>query len=601
MQSLVGKSIGTYRIIRFLGQKNQSSLYIAVDQKEEKKVVIRFYFPGDGFSESQRRHVLSAFETLHKIDHPSLVGIIGYNMAGRIPYLVMPYIASESLQQHCAKPLPLRGAVRLLLPIARALEYTHSHHLPHGSINARNILWTDNGLVLADLGHMRLVDLMKSTQVGPSNTPIDTHSDIRDLGKVLNAMVSACDPAEVFHADNLPEQVRRVIKKALSADPQQAYDSMADFAGELEGLVGIHPPKRMTPQRHTDSSEISGAGDRLRELKGRPSAWLLLFPVLLAALAFAFLMTKPFDFLWPQSDPTLPAQNLAAAAGAGTEIFLPAETPAETDVASGITAQNSQPAQPLQAIDLPSPTPEPTFGIGSVLVSPMDGMRLLYVPAGEFWMGSDDRDADEQPQHSVYLDSFWIDETEVTNAMYAACVAAGACSPPVTNASSTRDAYFGNPDFDTYPVVFVSWTQAGEYCAWAGRRLPSEAEWEKAARGDDGRICPWGNQAPDDLLLNYNMLYSDTTSVGSFTQGASPYAALDMAGNVWEWVSDWYDSRYYQDAPADNPSGPESGSRHVLRGGSWYYDLNYIRAAFRFSANASTTLNDVGFRCALTP
>jgi len=280
-------------------------------------------------------------------------------------------------------------------------------------------------------------------------------------------------------------------------------------------------------------------------------------------------------------------------------------TPTNDPTRSAVSTEAVPTGGPTPQISAEIPTATapllPTLGSGSVTESAVDGMRMVYVPAGEFRMGSDDRAADEEPEHSVYLDAFWIDETEVTNSMYAICVAADACTPPVTSASSTRESYFGNEAFDAYPVIFVSWEQAQEYCAWSGRRLPSEAEWEKAARGEDGRICPWGNQAPDASLLNYNGEFADTTPAGNFPAGASPYGALDMSGNVWEWVADWYDSQYYQQSPSDNPYGPESGSRHVLRGGSWYYELNYIRAAARFSASASTTLNDVGFRCALTP
>ncbi|KPL83542.1 hypothetical protein ADN01_08070 [Levilinea saccharolytica] len=242
-----------------------------------------------------------------------------------------------------------------------------------------------------------------------------------------------------------------------------------------------------------------------------------------------------------------------------------------------------------------------TPSMGSTQVSPQDGMLMLYVPAGEFWMGSDksvdpQANDDELPQHRVYLDAYWIDQTEVTNAMYARCVADGACTPPAETSSYSRDSYYGSSQFDQYPVIYVDWNQASAYCAWAGRRLPSEAEWEKAARGTDGRIYPWGKQAPNGQLLNFNGNEKDTTAVGQYPAGASPYGALDMAGNVWEWVADWYGD--YPSGAVSNPTGPGSGEARVFRGGSWG-DASYgIRAAYRVRSLPGYRNVNFGFRCA---
>ncbi len=228
-------------------------------------------------------------------------------------------------------------------------------------------------------------------------------------------------------------------------------------------------------------------------------------------------------------------------------------------------------------------------------------MTLLYVPAGDFLMGSNDSDAlassDEKPQHTVYLDAFWIDKTEVTNAMYAKCVSAGACQPPGGNGSNTRNSYYGNSQYDNYSVINVSWNDATAYCQWVGRRLPTEAEWEKAARSTDGRIYPWGNASPDPTLLNFNQNINDTTEVGKYPSSASPYGALDMAGNVREWVADWYDPSYYANSLAENPTGPSSGDRRVLRGGSWLNPWRDVRGANRYRDVPDIRNYDVGFRC----
>ena len=248
---------------------------------------------------------------------------------------------------------------------------------------------------------------------------------------------------------------------------------------------------------------------------------------------------------------------------------------------------------------LPAVT-ESKFGVGSTMTSDKDGMTLLYVPAGEFTMGSDSSGSDSIPVHTVYLDAFWIDKTEVTNGMYDKCLKAGQCGPHDSVHSSTRNFYYGSVVYDKYPVIFVTWEDARAYCSWAGRRLPTEAEWEKAARGVDGRTYPWGNDTPNNNLLNYNAAIGDATEVGKYPNGASPYGALDMAGNVWEWVQDWYNETYYASSPASNPLGPDSGTYRVQRGGSWVIDDHYIRSATRYWAYLMSGYNYVGFRCAMS-
>jgi formylglycine-generating enzyme required for sulfatase activity len=263
----------------------------------------------------------------------------------------------------------------------------------------------------------------------------------------------------------------------------------------------------------------------------------------------------------------------------------------------------------------PTNTPPSNPTIDSIWVQSIDGMMMVYIPAGEFFMGSTDADItqamqrcsgstcnfnDEQPQHTVYLDAFWMDQTEVTNKMYALCVTAGKCNPPITSASYTHQDYYGNPRFDYYPVIFVSWNDASAYCAWAGRHLPTEAEWEKAARGTDGRTYPWGNTLPNLSLLNfnYNSIVGDTTAVGNYPNGVSPYGAYDMAGNVSEWVNDWYSATYYASSPDSNPTGPSSGDGRVLRGGSWSYLASSVRSALRNWISPTGSSDFIGFRCA---
>lgn len=300
--------------------------------------------------------------------------------------------------------------------------------------------------------------------------------------------------------------------------------------------------------------------------------------------------------------------SLAACGPAATSPPLPQPEPAA--VSPLAPALTPLPPTSTPEAFLPAETPP------SMRVSPADGMPQVYVPAGTVRMGGLDVFADrkdELPVHDVRLDAFWLDQLEVTNAMYLLCVQAGACSPPADWASDRRPSYFNTEEFKDYPVVHVTWQQAAAYCTWAGRRLPTEAEWERAARGDDFRNFPWGDDPPSAAYANFDRLVRDTSRVGSYPSGASPFGALDMAGNVWEWVADYYAIEYYKGSPGVNPLGPETSSTNlrVIRGGSFQDEWMDLRVSkrgaelgpdpdARYSApdRAGKHSSKIGFRCA---
>jgi formylglycine-generating enzyme required for sulfatase activity len=307
-----------------------------------------------------------------------------------------------------------------------------------------------------------------------------------------------------------------------------------------------------------------------------------------------------------------------------------------TPPALDLPVKTDLPANSESPVMTEAPVMTEVPGLGSTRVSETDGMALVFVPGGDFTMGSEGGSyANERPAHTVFLESFWIDQTEVTNAMFGAFVAQAGYQTDAESAGFSRgyDTDTGKsaqaqgadwehplgPDSSLsgladHPVVHVSWNDARAYCEWAGRRLLTEAEWEKAARGTDGWTFPWGNDF-DGTRLNSadvnlgagrgNTGFDDgfqlTAPVGSYPQGASPYGALDMVGNVWEWVNDWVDEAYYLSSPPADPGGPASGEYRIVRGGSWHDPEDGNRAAYRGWASPQDTDITLGFRCGLTP
>lgn len=289
------------------------------------------------------------------------------------------------------------------------------------------------------------------------------------------------------------------------------------------------------------------------------------------------------------------------------------------------TASSVEATKNADTVSLPEPVPPTTIEqkptIGSIRVSEIDGMEQVYIPAGEFLMGTNDVEAKREiiggraypeiPQFSYFLDEFWIDKYEVTNKQYRDCMDAGACTDPHRIGSYSYPDYFSNPAYDHYPVVWVTWFQATDYCKWVERRLPTEAEWEKAARGIDGRKYPWGNDPYTEDKANicdvnctrthrlpeFDDGYPDLAPVGSYPNGVSPYGALDMAGNAWEWNStEIIDYPYDANDGREDPGGIDI--ERGWRGSSWANGLWWLRSSVRYHALDFYSWYVLGFRCA---
>ena len=301
-----------------------------------------------------------------------------------------------------------------------------------------------------------------------------------------------------------------------------------------------------------------------------------------------------------------------------TAVFTPSPTPEAsfTPAPSGTPTASPTPTASLT----PTQTPLPT------MISDVQGVAMVLIPGGSFQMGMDpelsfqecqkfasncilERFADEAPVHSVELTSFYMDEKEVTNAQYADCVDQGKCVLPQELKSKNRPKYYNNYLYADYPVIYVTWEDASSYCKWRGASLPTEAQWEYAARGGlEGYIYPWGITAPVCSAGKKNGAQfndkdkcsnSDTVQVGLFAP--NDYGLYDMAGNVWEWVADRYKTDYYRNSPLLNPPGPEDGVYRVIRGGGWESEGHFLSVAIRHRLSPGTGSQNVGFRCVREP
>ena len=275
-------------------------------------------------------------------------------------------------------------------------------------------------------------------------------------------------------------------------------------------------------------------------------------------------------------------------------VLLTSCTPASTSTPITVPPTGAPPPTVVPATEAPALAPAVLAGpqAGSSMVW-LDGAMTVYVPAGEFTMGTG---TGNTPEKTVYLDGYWIYATPVTNKMYTQCVATGNCAPPAQEIGSP---VYSNPQYGDFPAIGVTWDMAANYCGWAQAQLPTEAQWEKAARGGDGAVFPWGIADPACSLLNFKGCLGHTTSVLDFPDGRSPYGANDMAGNVFQWVNDFYGEHAYDGMDPRNPAGPASGDSHVLRGSSYETEVALLQSAVRHFGGAGYHSSELGFRCAL--
>ena len=663
-----GQSIGRYHLIEPLGDGGMALVFKSRDTLLERYVALKV-IRTDMFNSAEMAQVLERFtreaKWLAGLAHPNIVKLFDFGSFEGAPYLVEELLPGGTLKERLGSPLPYRQAATLLLPVARALAYAHSRGIIHRDVKPANIMFSETGEpMLTDFGIAKIMTSEQaSTLTGTGigiGTPaymapeqslgqgVDARADIYSLGIVLYELITGRRPFQAdtpmavmymqikdplprprLFAQDLPEKAEAVLFKALAKNPNDRYPDMNAFAAALDELADI--PKVQSGFYNTETvleGRPAGAAKSSDPVTGTSQKPQTDSSARLSS-ASRPAVTPPNTvarktlpiWVWIGALGLLVVVCLVVGLAGGGFLVLSQGFSRETAVPTSTTAFT----EPTQESPQPTSTPEdiglaasPTAAAAQSIsiqtrTSPKDGMVQVFVPAGNFLMGSTDNQVtelkancptcdflNETPQHNIYLDDFWIDRTEVTNAQYARCVAAKECQQPALDSKNSMP-YYSDPKFADYPVFYINWNNAAAYCKWAGRSLPSEAQWEKAARGTNGAIYPWGDDNPNLNLLNSNQYIGATTKVGAYATGASPYGAFDMAGNVWEWVNDWYGVNYYAESPDKNPAGPSSGETRVMRGGSWFDQDPIVRAANRGYQPFDTSQYNLGFRCASQP
>jgi serine/threonine-protein kinase len=626
MSGLIGQNFGRYQILELLGAGGMATVYKAYDPRLEREVAIKV-IRREAFPPDEMAMLLKRFEreskSLGRLSHPNIVGVIDYGEYEGLPYLVMVYLSGGTLKDRLGKPLPWREAIHMILPIAQALEYVHGQNIINRDVKPSNILLTESGQpMLTDFGLVKLFGQQdnKDASLTSSGTGLGTpdymapeqwtgeptaQSDLYSLGVVLYEMITghrpytADTPAGVLlkqateslplpkqYVPDLPKDVESVLLKALAKDPKDRYVNMHIFIGELQNLLAGR--EVMASSIKTSRLREQMTGKVKREDLPKPVPQKKVFPILLIlGVVGVFFLFAAVGGYWLFTTPG---------------IFAPAPTPTQQQVVLPSPTEFIPPTETLQPTATPTAEPSlPTETPIPVEIRDNKNVSMLLVPAGEFTMGSDDTgDVGSRPAQEVYLDAFYIDKFEVTNEMYDACVYAVECRRPQQGGSATRNTYFANPVYANFPVLYVDWKMANAYCAWRGARLPTEAEWEKAARGTDGRLYPWGNDEPDCNLANHVGCVADTTPVDQHEAGVSPYGVYGMAGNVWEWTSTLFRPYPYQ--ADDGREDPDATGERIARGGSWHVfggNSGNVRVDTRMKLDPAYFGGYVGFRCVI--
>ena len=600
-----------YRIVNLMASGSYGATYRAYDIKDKRHYALKEYL--DASPEIQKRFRTEA-RRLTQLHHPQLAVFRDhFALNGIGQYLVSDYVDGVDLQSLLDQfgSLPADLIVSWLQAVCEPLSYLHKQGVLHLNLKPATIrLTADSQIFLVDTGLPGLGVRPHTDGYGSpeqqAQTEVSAASDIYSLGATLYTLLTHQVPPNALSlesglADLIPARevntdvapyLSLVAARAMSIRPDARYESAADFAKALNRPVELPAPIATKELRRTTAPTTTPApppilpAARRKQIEQRTiwglSAVLILLISFMAALTYA-----------SQNEPQ--------------EVEPGATTTIESVVLAALTAIAPTPTPLPPPTEPPTPTPEP--------IITETGARMIFMPGGVFRLGNDEGENDEKPSQLVQLNPFYIDETEVTNGQYAQCVTAGACDPPRSPNATYHETYYGSSAFADYPVIFVNWYDAQTFCEWREARLPSEAEWEKAASFDPVQALklryPWGDAFDGTKLnfcdancpaerhdLSFDDGHRDTAPVGSYGSGRSAIGIYDMAGNVMEWVHDWYDPRTYQNVSDTNPLGPADGQFKSIRGGSWLSDVEDVATTARTSFDPTVARANLGFRCA---
>jgi len=418
------------------------------------------------------------------------------------------------------------------------------------------------------------------------------------VGDLLDAEIDVPDNIDIVDSDTSSEEATLVEKRSS------------------ESVDDLSKTRRTPPEETMRRSFAEERQQMLANKRKRQRRTIVTMSVLFLGLLIAGFMALIALY---QAD-RLPSE-VASILDEGRESLdaaVPVGAQEEATVEEPAPENSPTPVLPAEQVE-PTEEEAPTEEVTEDGVIEQGGASMVYIPGGNFIMGNDDN-AGESPAHAVTLDPYYIDQYEVTNALWAECVADGACVSPASRRDYADNPYYGEPEFDDYPVLYVNWGQAQAYCEWRGSSLPTEAQWEMAARynaEDDALVTyPWGDDAIRENLnycdssclledrtlrdQNYDDGYPQMSPVGAFEDDLSPNGLYDMGGNMAEWVADWFSGDYYAGSPDENPIGPEIGSARVVRGGAWSLPLNFAYSTRRAGFAPETQAASIGFRCAVS-
>ena len=602
--------LGRYQLLEELGRGAMGVVYKGHDPSIDRPVALKLLAGEPGLQEPEReqrrKRFLREARAAGRLTHPSIVTIYDVGEDQDQAFLVMEYVEGEPLDRilRRVRALPLSRVLDIADQVAGALDYAHAHGIIHRDVKPANILLSpDDRVKVTDFGIARLADgeltLTQHTPGTPSymapeqvaGHPADGRSDLFALGALLYELLTG---ARAFPGENLATIVHRIVneeprplaevapglplglepclKRAMAKDPTQRYPRAVDLARDLRRAASA--PAEAVGVR-TAPSGPAPAPPTLR-LPARPArrrrGWLMAGGAALAVFVIFLAL------LGRATHPPIPARASAPAAPAGRQ-----EPQRKTD-----DARESVRPAPVR----PRPEPERAQPPAIKARRNPDGAPMVEIPGGTFLMGDTHGDRNEHPVQRVTLAPFRIDQTEVTNAEFARFLRGSKEGKILDEGSRRADAR--KP---TYPVVNVPWGVAVKYCQWVGKRLPTEAEWEFAARGTDGRSYPWGNTWEGTRARSAEDGHDrGPAAVGSYPTGASPFDVLDMAGNVWEWVNSTYAKYPYLATDGREQLRPDRP--HVIRGGSWYQSPWDLRTTKRDFAEPGHHSPYIGFRCA---